>query len=194
MPTLCSPAPASTLLSRRRVHEQARPAATPRVLDGADLGQHLDRLYRAAVSLCGSPVDAEDLVQEVCLRALAKPRLIRGADDLPYLLQMLRNVFYNQCRSHAIRRTTPVEPETLGDIPDPGRHDPEIGVLVGDVHRAIAELPARFRDVIVAVDVLGLPYADAAATLDVPVGTVMSRLYRARRAVVRSVGELPAAA
>jgi RNA polymerase sigma-70 factor (ECF subfamily) len=164
------------------------------VLDPASLTTHLDRLYRAALALSGSKADAEDLVQEVCLLALVKPRLVRGADDLPYLLRMLRNVFYNQCRSQAIRRTTPVEPDSLGDIPDPGRHDPEIGVLVGDVHRAIAALPENFRDVIVAVDVLGLPYADAAEALGVPVGTVMSRLYRARRAVVRSVGEAPAAA
>jgi RNA polymerase sigma-70 factor, ECF subfamily len=194
MPTLCSPAPASTILQRRRVHEQERPAATPRVLDGADLGQHLDRLYRAAVSLCGSPVDAEDLVQEVCLRALAKPRLIRGADDLPYLLQMLRNVFYNQCRSQASRKTVPVEPEALTEVPDGRRHDPELGVLAREVHRTIAGLPAQYRDVVVAVDVLGLPYADAAAALGVPVGTIMSRLHRGRHGVARVMGDVLATA
>jgi RNA polymerase sigma-70 factor, ECF subfamily len=102
---------------------------------------------------------------------------------------MLRNVFYNDRRKHASRRTTPVEPETLTWVPDGRRHDPEFGTLVRDVHRAIAGLPPHYRDVVVAVDVVGLPYADAAAALDVPVGTVMSRLYRARAGIVRSVGD-----
>ena len=169
-------------------------APAPRLLDTAALPRHVDRLYRAALALCGDRVDAEDLVQEVCLRALAKPRLIRGADDLPYLMQMLRNVFYNQCRSQAGRRTTPVEPETLEVVPAGRRHDPELGLLVREVHQAIAALPPHYRDVVVAVDVVGLAYADAAGALGIPVGTVMSRLHRAREAVARAVGEQSAAA
>jgi len=169
-------------------------APAPRLLDTAALPRHVDRLYRAALALCGDRVDAEDLVQEVCLRALAKPRLIRGADDLPYLMQMLRNVFYNQCRSQAGRRTTPVEPETLEVVPAGRRHDPELGLLVREVHQAIAALPPHYRDVVVAVDVVGLAYADAAGVLGIPVGTVMSRLHRAREAVARAVGEQSAAA
>ena len=166
----------------------------PRLLDPTALPRHVDRLYRAALALCGDRVDAEDLVQEVCLRALAKPRLIRGADDLPYLMQMLRNVFYNQCRSQAGRRTTPVEPETLEVVPAGRRHDPELGLLVREVHQAIAALPPHYRDVVVAVEVVGLAYADAAGALSIPVGTVMSRLHRAREAVARAVGEQSAAA
>jgi RNA polymerase sigma-70 factor (ECF subfamily) len=157
------------------------------VLDGATLSRHLDRLYRAAVALAGNTADAEDLVQEVCLRALAKPRLIRGADDLPYLLQMLRNVFYNHCRARASRKTTPVEPESLTTVPAGRRHDPELGALVADVNRAIAALPAHYRDVVVAVDVVGLPYTVAAEELGIPVGTVMSRLHRARQGVAEAV-------
>jgi RNA polymerase sigma-70 factor (ECF subfamily) len=171
-----------------------RAAGAPHVLDAASLTAHLDRLYRAALSLCGSPTDAEDLVQEVCVRALLKPRMVHGADDLPYLLRMLRNVFYNHHRAQASRRTTPVEPETLATIPDGGRHDPERRAVMADVHRTIAALPDHFRDVLVAVDVAGLPYADAAAALDIPVGTVMSRLHRARAAVARRLGPVAAAA
>ena len=175
-------------------HSPQPDAPAPRLLDTAALPRHVDRLYRAALALCGDRVDAEDLVQEVCLRALAKPRLIRGADDLPYLMQMLRNVFYNQCRSQAGRRTTPVEPETLEVVPAGRRHDPELGLLVREVHQAIAALPPHYRDVVVAVDVVGLAYADAAGALGIPVGTVMSRLHRAREAVARAVGEQSAAA
>jgi RNA polymerase sigma-70 factor (ECF subfamily) len=165
------------------------PEPEPRLLDAAALPGHVDRLYRAAVALCGNAVDAQDLVQEVCLRALAKPRVIRGADDLPYLMQMLRNVFYNQCRSQAVRRTTPVEPETLTTVSAGRRHDPELGLLVREVHQAIAALPPHYRDVVVAVDVLGLAYADAAEALGIAVGTVMSRLHRGRAGVARAVGE-----
>jgi RNA polymerase sigma-70 factor (ECF subfamily) len=203
-PAIPAPRPAALALpvprSARRARSRARRAGAadaapaPRVLDGAALEPHLDRLYRAALAMCGSRTDAEDLVQEVCLRALVKPRVIRGADDLPYLLQMLRNVFYNQCRTQASHRTPPVEPEALGAIPDGRRHDPELGVLVRDVHRAVAALPAPYRDVVVAVDVLGLPYAEAADVLGIPVGTVMSRLHRGRPGAAGAVGEVPAAA
>jgi RNA polymerase sigma-70 factor, ECF subfamily len=179
--------------ARSAAHDERRTApkaAEPRILDGAALSLHLDRLYRAALALSGSRTNAEDLVQEVCVRALSKPRVIRGADDLPYLLQMLRNVFYNQWRTQATRRTTPVEPDALTTIPSGRRGDPEFGTLVRDVHRAIAALPEPFRDVVVAVDVMGLPYADAAEALEVPVGTVMSRLHRGRNAVARSMGDV----
>jgi RNA polymerase sigma-70 factor (ECF subfamily) len=194
LPALRSAGARRGLRPVRRSAEPPAPAPAPRVLDGEALSAHLDRLYRAALALCGSPVDAEDLVQEVCLRALSKPRLIRGADDLPYLLQMLRNVFYNQCRSRASRKTAPVEPEALAEVPDGRRHDPELGALARDVHRAIAALPTQYREVVVAVDVLGLPYADAAEALGVPVGTVMSRLHRGRGGIARAMGDVLAAA
>ena len=64
-----------------------------RTLDPARLGDHLDRLYRAAWALCGSREDAEDLVQETYARLLARPRLLRNEDDLGYLLRALRNTF-----------------------------------------------------------------------------------------------------
>ena len=70
-----------------------------RTLDPARLGDHLDRLYRAAWALCGSREDAEDLVQETYARVLARPRLLRNEDDLGYLLRALRNTFLNQKRT-----------------------------------------------------------------------------------------------
>ena len=62
-------------------------------LDPAQLGDHLDRLYRAAWALAGSREDAEDLVQETYARVLSRPRLLRNEDDLGYLLRALRNTF-----------------------------------------------------------------------------------------------------
>ena len=62
-----------------------------RPLDPARLGDHIDRLYRAALGLCGSHADAEDLVQETYVQVLRKPRLLRSDDDLGYLMRVLRN-------------------------------------------------------------------------------------------------------
>jgi RNA polymerase sigma-70 factor (ECF subfamily) len=165
------------------------------VLDPAALGTHLDRLMRAAIAMCGSRADAEDLVQEVCLRVLAKPRVVRGS-ELSYLHGVLRNTFITQYQTRVRRKTVPVEPDSLRHVPAGACGDPEVETLAREVHRAIADLPAHYRDAVVAVDVLGLPYAEAAAALDVPDGTVMSRLYRGRSAVAAAVGapELLAAA
>src|SRR5215218_6469234 len=150
------------------------PAA--RVLDPAALGQHLDRLMRAALAMCGSRADAEDLVQEVCLRVLAKPRVVRGS-DIGYLHGVLRNTFISDYQTRLRRRTTPVEPASLSHVRAGLRDDPELRAQHQEV-----------RDAVSAVDVLGLHYAEAAETLGVADGTIMSRLYRGRAAVAERVG------
>lgn len=160
----------------------------PRVLDPASLGGHLDRLMRAALAMTGSRADAEDLVQEVCLRVLAKPRVVRG-NELAYLHGVLRNTFISDYQMRVRRRTSPAEPESFSHVPAGAADDPEILALHREVRQAITELPAHYRDAVVAVDVLGLPYAEAAEALGVPGGTIMSRLYRGRSAVAQSVGE-----
>jgi RNA polymerase sigma-70 factor (ECF subfamily) len=161
---------------------------TPHLLDAGVLVDHLDRLYRAALSLCGSRPDAEDLVQEVCARVLAKPRLVRG-DDVGYLLGVLRNTFLSQYKTELRRRTNPVEPSSLAAVPAGQRYDPELELLAHEVHREISRLPAHYRDAVVAVDVLGLSYTEAAAALGVADGTIMSRLYRGRARVAACFGE-----
>jgi RNA polymerase sigma-70 factor, ECF subfamily len=167
---------------------RSAPAATAdRVLDASALGDHLDRLMRAALALCGSHADAEDLVQEVCLRVLAKPRVVHGS-DIAYLHGVLRNTYFSEYRVRARRRTTPVESCDLAEIPAGRGSDPEVVALVHEVHGAIAELTAHYRDAVVAVDVLGLRYAEAGAALGVPEGTIMSRLSRGRAMVARRVG------
>ena len=159
----------------------------PRVLDPSSLGEHLDRLMRAAVAMCGSRADAEDLVQEVCLRVLAKPRVVRGS-DVGYLLGVLRNTFISDYQMRLRRRTTPVEPASFSHVQAGPRDDPELRAVHQEVRDAISELPAHYRDAVIAVDVLGLQYAEAAETLGVADGTIMSRLYRGRAAVAERVG------
>jgi RNA polymerase sigma-70 factor (ECF subfamily) len=158
-----------------------------RVLDPERAGDHIDRLYRAAWALCGSREDAEDLVQETYARVLARPRFLRSEDDLGYLLRTLRNTFLNERRAESRRLRTAPLPEELDVIADPRSPDPAAAVEAGEVYTAIAALPAEYRDVLVAVDVAGLSYKEAARALRVPEGTVMSRLYRARQQVVRRI-------
>jgi RNA polymerase sigma-70 factor (ECF subfamily) len=158
-----------------------------RLLDPARVGDHLDRLYRAAWALCGTREDAEDLVQETYARVLSRPRLLHKEDDLGYLLRALRNTFLNQKRTESRRLRTAPLPDELDVVPDPHAREPHAALEVGELYAAIAALPEDFRDVLVAVDVTGLTYQEAARALRIRVGTVMSRLYRARQQVVRRV-------
>jgi RNA polymerase sigma-70 factor, ECF subfamily len=158
--------------------------AAPHVLDANRLGDHLDRLYRAALGLTGSAADADDLVQDVCVRVLAKPRLVSGDDDLGYLLRVLRNTFISNRRTAARRPATAMAPEDLERFEAGTRADPERAFDARVLYDRIAGLPEHQRDVLVAVDLLGLSYKEAAENLGVPTGTIMSRLFRARQALV----------
>jgi RNA polymerase sigma-70 factor (ECF subfamily) len=163
-----------------------------RPLDTARLGDHLDKLYRAAWALSGSREDAEDIVQETYARVLKRPRRIRYGDDLGYLLGALRNTFLTQKRNES-RRLRPVAlPDDLDLVADPHASRPHETLEASEVYAAIAELPDAFRDVLVAVDVTGLSYKETAHTLGLREGTVMSRLYRARQQVVRRVDGIDA--
>jgi RNA polymerase sigma-70 factor, ECF subfamily len=156
------------------------PDSFPRRLDPERLGDHIDRLYRSAWGLCGSREEAEDLVQETYARVLARPRFLRREEDLAYLLRALRNTFVGGRRTLRARTTHAPLDEELDRTGDPG---PEELAAQRRVYGAIAELPPEFRDALVAVDVAGLSYREAARALRVPEGTVTSRLARARAQV-----------
>jgi RNA polymerase sigma-70 factor, ECF subfamily len=157
-------------------------SAGTRVLDASRLGRHLDRLYRAALGMTGSRPDAEDLVQDVCVRVLAKPRLLSADDDLGYLLRVLRNTFISQRRTAARRPATVVDPEDFERV-ESSANDPAAAFEARQLYDRIAALPEHQRDALAAVDLLGLSYKEAAASLKVPVGTIMSRLFRARQSL-----------
>jgi RNA polymerase sigma-70 factor (ECF subfamily) len=163
------------------------PSAERVQLDPQQASNHIARLFRAAWALCGSREDAEDLVQETYARVLARPRFLRSEDDLGYLLRTLRNTFLNQKRTESRRLRTAPLPDELDVVADPRATDPVAAFEAGEVYAAIADLPADYRDVLVAVDVAGLSYKEAARALRIPEGTVMSRLYRARQQVVRRI-------
>ncbi len=123
-------------------------------------------------------------MQETYARVLARPRLIYGEDELGYLMRALRNTLVSQRRA-ASRR--PATTELLDDAPlsAPASNDPAEAAGINEIYAAIAELPDEFRDALVAVDLVGLSYLEAARLLRVPEGTVTSRLFRARDRLAR---------
>jgi RNA polymerase sigma-70 factor (ECF subfamily) len=152
-----------------------------RQLDPESLGDHIDRLYRAARALCGSREEAEDLVQETFARVLRKPRILRSEDDLGYLMRALRNTFLTTRRSAARRpRTTPL-PDDLDLVEDRSAVQPESWIDSDALYEAISALPQDFRDALVAIDVVGMSYREAARALRVREATITTRLHRGRQ-------------
>jgi RNA polymerase sigma-70 factor (ECF subfamily) len=159
----------------------------PRTLDPQTLGDHLDRLFRAAWALSGSREDAEDLVQETYERVLRRPRFVRREDDLGYLYRTLHNTYFNA------RRTASRRPQVAAQLDDvqtaSSRADlqPEQAAETNLVLEAVAALPEPMREVLVAVDLVGLSYAEAGKALGVHENTIPSRLARARIKVAEAL-------
>jgi RNA polymerase sigma-70 factor, ECF subfamily len=159
-----------------------------RILDPQSLSQHIDRLYRAAWGLCGSREDAEDLMQETFARVLSRPRVLQGDGELYYLLRVLRNTFLTN------RRTASRRPQTVATLEDVVTADskpigrPDEAIEIQEVYGAISQLPQDFRDALVAVDVVGLSYREAARALGVREATITTRLFRARKQVAERLG------
>jgi RNA polymerase sigma-70 factor (ECF subfamily) len=158
-----------------------------RQLDPEALGDHIDRLYRAAWGLTGSREEAEDLVQETFARVLRKPRMLRSEDDIGYLLRVLRNTFFSTRRTAARRPQTTALPDDLDLVEDRHAIQPEARLQSADLYAAISDLPDDFRDALIAIDVVGLSYREAAQALKVREATITTRLHRARQRVARSL-------
>jgi RNA polymerase sigma-70 factor (ECF subfamily) len=154
-----------------------------RTLDPQSLPQHVDRLYRAAWALCGSREDAEDLVQETFSRVLSRPRVLKGDDELYYLMRVLRNTFLTGLRTASRRPVTAAVIEDVVAADPKPTSRPEQAIEVQELYATIAELSEDFRLALVAVDVLGLSYREAARALRVGEATLTTRLFRARKQV-----------
>lgn len=158
-----------------------------RQLDPNELGDHLDRLYRAAWGLCGTREDAEDLVQETFAKVLRKPRFLRSEDDIGYLLRVLRNTFFSQRRTAVRRPQTAPMPDTLDLLEDPRAVRPESHVESRELYAQVSTLPPDFRDALVAVDLVGLSYREAGRMLRVREATITTRLHRARQRLAQAL-------
>ena len=171
---LIAGAPAARVISTRRL------AASPR------LPAQLDRLYREAWALCGSSHDAEDLVQETFARVFARPRRLHRDDELPYLLTAMRNTYLTGLRTRERRPQTVELPAEASETLRSPRAGPEAALEQRELLSTIAALPPDFRDAIVAIDLVGLSYREAALLLGVPEATITTRLHRARQRVTHS--------
>jgi RNA polymerase sigma-70 factor (ECF subfamily) len=150
-------------------------------LDTNRLPVHIDRLNRAARGLCGSPQDAEDLVQDTFVNLLKRPRFLRDGDEVGYVLRTLRNTHASRYR-RAVRG--PQVCQLLEDHAPQGEGHP---VAAREVVEAIASAPAPYRDAVVAVDFVGLSYREAARSLKTREATITSRLHRGRLHVARAL-------
>lgn len=179
--------------------EWARPGDRTREFEETAL-VHLDTLYRSALRLTHNRAEAEDLVQETCLRAFRGfARFNPGTNCRAWLLTILRNEFLKRLK----RGGREVLDGDLGDhqkdatsITDEGRmggHPEEEllqSVLHGDVDRALRSLPLVNREAVVLADFEGCSYREIAQIVDCPIGTVMSRLSRGRAQLRQLLGRL----
>ncbi len=158
---------------------------------------HLDALYRTALWLTRNRADAEDVVQETCLRAFRGfHRFNPGTNCRAWLLTILRNVFLNRVRRGS-RETLEGDSTVWEAGPDSATQEagsagsPEEEffqtVVHGDVDRALKALPVVFREAVILADLEGLTYKEVAEVLGCPMGTVMSRLSRGRHLLRRSL-------
>ncbi len=149
---------------------------------------HLDAVYRFALRLTGSPADAEDLVQETFLRAYRSwDHYTPGTAAKSWLFTICRNAFLRQ-RQQETRRTQVMQEAAPAETPlfmPAYQDDPEgsffRGLVDETVLQHINEIPEEFREVVLLSDLEGLAYAEIAKVLDVPLGTVKSRLFRGRK-------------
>jgi RNA polymerase sigma-70 factor (ECF subfamily) len=158
-----------------------------RTLDPQTLGDHLDRLFRAAWALSGSREEAEDLVQDTYERVLRRPRFVRRDDDLGYLYRTLRNTYFNTRRTASRRPSVVAELDETQTESLRSDSQPELAAEIHVTLDAVADLPQPMREVLVAVDIVGLSYAEAGKALGVHANTVPTRLARARLRVAEAV-------
>jgi RNA polymerase sigma-70 factor, ECF subfamily len=144
---------------------------------------HLDAAYSLARYLVRDRHDAEDLVHDAYLRALRYFASFRGGDERAWLLTIVRRTCYSWLKRHR-GRPVPVEFDEAEHSGDQGTEVEEQaldGALRDRLRRAVEALPIEFREVVALRDVQDLSYKEIAAVLGIPLGTVMSRLARARR-------------
>jgi len=152
----------------------------------------IPRLRRYARALTGGHLIADDLVQDTLERAWTKRHLWREGSDLrAWMFTVMHNVYVNQVRARIADAVTPLDVEALNI---PVRDNAADMLEVADIDVALRKLPDDQREVLLLVALEQLSYGETAAVLGIPVGTVMSRLFRARERVRVLLGDAPVAA
>lgn len=163
----------------------------------------LDSLYAGALRMTRKPADAEDLVQETMMRAYrAFNRFEPGTNLKAWLFRIMTNAYINTYRKkqREPQKVSQDEVEEFDLYRELRDHDPNVaitpetivldGLVDTDIIEAIDDLPEQFRLAVVLSDVEGFSYAEMAEIMDVPLGTVMSRLHRGRKALQKRLWEV----
>jgi len=151
---------------------------------------HLDSAYNLARWLAGNDHDAQDVAQEASLRAFKYFGSFRGDNPRAWLLSIVRNSFHTWLRKNRPAEKTVEMTEDILDIEDPSAVVETVNPQFADadaVRRAITELPVEFREIVILREMEGFSYKEIAGLAEVPIGTVMSRLARARKLLQKSL-------
>src|SRR4051794_23653673 len=141
------------------------------------VGEYYLPLYRYAYRLTGAAADAEDLTQETFCKAQMRMHQLRDPERVkPWLFAILRNAYLRRCRDAAATRAVPLD--SVGDVGEPPAAEPEIDPE--ELQRALSELPEAYRTPLILCYFESFSYRDIADQMGVPIGTVMSRLSRAK--------------
>lgn len=155
----------------------------------AALAAAIPKLRRFAYALAGRPEDADDLLQATLERALNRAAQFEPGTNLDgWLFRICRNLWIDEIRSRKSRREDVLFEERMAPPAD-GERALDARIELGELRRAMAALSEEHRAVLALVGVEGLAYKEAARILDLPVGTVMSRLARARAQLARAIGD-----
>jgi RNA polymerase sigma-70 factor (ECF subfamily) len=150
-----------------------------------------ERLYRVAYSWCGDAMLADDFVQETIETGICKQHQLRDESKLfSWLYRILSNTWYAHLRKD--RANDILKDDIPSDSMGPCNSCQELE-LVTEVRMAVASLPKDQRQVISLVDLGGLTYCEVSEALEIPIGTVMSRLHRARKELLARIDKAPAA-
>jgi RNA polymerase sigma-70 factor, ECF subfamily len=169
----------------------------------AEVLPHLDAMYRTALRLTRNSSDADDLVQDSVVKAWRfYDSYETGTNVRAWLLKILTNLFFSKHRRGALEESVaalgasdPVSDGWMSAASVAPNRDPERlferPLIESAVSRALDEIPEDFRSVLVLVDIEGMAYREVAEAMGCPIGTVMSRLHRARKAVAQKLGIVP---
>jgi RNA polymerase sigma-70 factor (ECF subfamily) len=160
------------------------------IVSDQTLLSHLDAAYNLARWLMGNPADAEDVVHDAYVRALAGADRFRGGDQRAWILSIVRNGCHSSHRRQRVRRTAELDETVHEDrvTPSPEQHAINLDTR-RRVRLAVEGLAPEFREVVVLREFEGLSYKEIADVVGAPIGTVMSRLSRARAQVAAALGE-----
>jgi RNA polymerase sigma-70 factor, ECF subfamily len=152
---------------------------------------YLDAAYNLARWIVERDHDAQDVVQEAYVRALKSFAGFRGVNPRAWLLTIVRNTAYNWIHKHARDENLVPFDEKIHAMPDnEPRSEASYEKRSQQLHEALRRLPAEFREVLVLYEFEGWSYKEMASVLDLPIGTVMSRLSRARRRLQEAITEV----